>query len=193
LKHWAFEFENGRTFEPYLAQGFAKNIHHIYPTNLFASTTHENGFTRVAIVRDPLDRFTSLYRNRVLRKHGAASPYWNKIVEHGLPYTPSLEFFVNEFEAYASLSKDIAHHSRPQIDFLGTSAAWYDHVFSFQDVNQLEKFLTNRIGEPQTLPHEQGSSKYSNSEIAKKNLPRGSKRRIKKLFKDDYEVFGRFF
>ncbi len=196
LKLWAFEYENDRKFEPFQVAGKTRHIHSLYPTSEFGNTRHFEQHTKVAIVREPVDRFLSMYRNRVLTKQQGHHLSRKAVRENGLQEAPDLELFLRNFQRYMDVSSEIAHHAAPQAVYLGNDVDFFDHVFNFRQVVELEEFLTRRVGRKQALPHEQAS----NRSLGIENLTSSSSiqiasmvAQIQDLCSIDYEVYGSFF
>lgn len=196
LKHWAYEYENGRKFEVLQIQGAPFYVHRFYPTVVFEKTQHVEGHTRIAVVRNPVDRFLSMYRNRVLSDQPSHRESRIAIQESNLPVHPDLETFVRDFQQYREVSWEIAHHSKPQVEYLGNRMDFYNQVFSMNQVSALEAFLAQLTGGPVALPHDQKTNRhlqFNNPQTGNPIDLASVQSQIADLYPEDFEVYGTAF
>lgn len=85
-----------------------------------------------AVVRDPLDRFISAYKDRILKKD--TDGFGDK----------SLSFAIENLPTLISSETDFGLHARPQSHWLGNSIAIYDKVFDTRDLNKTFKPLVEK-------------------------------------------------
>lgn len=95
------------------------------------------------LIRDPIKRVISVYRNRVifhseldLNKNGGA-----KCLEVGLKAKPTLRYFIEKLPEYQQTVPTIMHHSRPMIDFLGQDASIYSKIYDIGAMGELREDL----------------------------------------------------
>ena len=86
-----------------------------------------------AVVRDPIDRLLSAYRDRVYTKN--MDEFENC----------SWEWFCNNFKDLVLQGTDIGRHCRPQVDWLGRDANRYNTVFYTSDLNNKFKAIVENI------------------------------------------------
>ena len=86
-----------------------------------------------AVVRDPIDRLLSAYRDRVYTKN--MDEFENC----------SWEWFCNNFKDLVLQGTDVGRHCRPQVDWLGRDANRYHTVFNTQDLNTKFKTIIEDI------------------------------------------------
>jgi hypothetical protein len=146
------------------------------------------GFLRVAIVRDPVRRFISAYRNRVLHYGEADESILQKSGVEGIPGRPDLATFVAHLAEYQKLPK-IAHHTRPQTFFLGRDLRFFDRVFQVERADLLEAFLAERGGISVTLPR----MRTDGPAIRADDLPLALRRAIAGLYAEDYVLTGELY
>ncbi len=142
------------------------------------------------MVRDPVRRFLSAYGNRVLH-HRELS--WKlagrKLRELGLEATPDLDLFIDRYEDYPQAHPSILHHTRPMVDFLGSDPDYFARVYRFEELPQFVADISERIGRPVEIGHEQtGGPKFKPSDLSAAQL-----RKLQEIYKRDYEVFGACF
>ena len=158
LKLCAFEVENGREFVPFKVRGRVNHIHNFFPAKGFEKVDRSKYPVVVCFFRDPLERFVSMYANRVLRKNQKSAHHWEAAENRGVDPFPSLEFFAKNLDLYRRELREIEHHSKEQVYFLGRRPDHYDHIFSPDLVNEFEEMLSSRLGRPVILPHAQKSA-----------------------------------
>ena len=159
IKHLLFFLEHGKNFEKYVdGAGRKHNIHNsVYPT----LNTWEDDWVgaanmhRIAVVRDPVDRFISAYRSRVVHFNelSEASIDAAKAALLGLTPDPSLDQFIDNLDLYRVLSGSIKHHTDPQSFFLGHTLEYFDRVYKFEELHELESDLRERARVQVALPH----------------------------------------
>ena len=108
----------------------------------------------LTVVRDPLARFLSAYRNRFfdfgdLTGHRRARL---KAEAAGLSPTPDLDAFLMRYDDYMAVNATLRHHFQPMSDFVGPSLDRLDHVFDMADLKAMEAFLSDLAGRPLTTP-----------------------------------------
>jgi hypothetical protein len=80
-------------------------------------------FFRFAITRDPIKRFISMYSNR--------------LKSDGLEFDPDINTLVTALEKYLAIQESIFHHTRPQLDFLGSDLSIYSRIADISEVNKV--------------------------------------------------------
>lgn len=186
-----------RTGEPFVnhpgPDGRMRHIHHAYGTPLFDKVEHPFfvDMLRFAVVRDPVDRIVSVWRNRV-RFHlelSAARTDPEEMRRRDLPVDPDLATFVERLDDYIAVSPAIHHHAAPLVDFLGTRADYFHVIFEMGQIGAIEGFLSAVCGMKVSLEHLQsGGPKASRAELSDALV-----RRIEEFYARDYEAFGRQF
>lgn len=146
MKHAIFEMKFGKAYRE-AAELHPDNvdIHEFFLSCPDAWTdtrriAKEKGMYRFAIVRDPVKRLISCYRNRVIDL-GDLAQTADHLTKAGLPIMPSLDTFVLHLSEYMKANRSIAHHARPQLEFLGGSLDYLDEVFAFESIPELQKRL----------------------------------------------------
>ncbi|REC57810.1 hypothetical protein DRV84_06465 [Rhodosalinus sediminis] len=190
LKLLFFSAENGRPFEPFVVNGRTRHIHNAaYATTLHADLPLARlaDMHRVAVIRDPVERLISAYRNRV-RNHRelARESAPAKFAKTGLDPDPDLGTFVDRLEDYAALSPSIHHHTRPMVDFLGPDPGWFSELYTLAELDRFLADMRARTGQPLTLPHVQtGGPKLDAGALTAAQL-----RKLRDVYAADYKAFG---
>lgn len=189
IKRAFFALENDREFEPFKVNGRIRNIHDLYPTRPFDQLPQDrvSGLRRLALVRDPLDRFLSAYSNRV-HKHKALS-WWRfgeQLEKFGLAPDPGFEEYLDYFDKYRQASHDIYHHTLPMTFFLGSDPGYFDKLYGLRDMTAFCGDVSATAGKPFAV----GRFQTEGIKIPRSSLTETQKQKIQDLYEDDYRLFG---
>ena len=123
--------------------------------------TVAEGFETVVLVRDPVRRFKSAWSNKVnqaiFRQHGELAT----IRDAGLPLDPTFGEFLENFSAYARVSRPVRRHTSNMVRYLGDDIRRFDRVFKLEDMPRFEQYLSDRLGHSVRIPRENRSSATS--------------------------------
>jgi hypothetical protein len=90
---------------------------------------------RMAVVRDPVSRFTSAYRNRVL---------YHKVVGDSFGDISTLPQFIEKFDDIQKVNTDVKTHFRPMWSFLGREPSAFTHIYTTETLSELKLGLETR-------------------------------------------------
>jgi hypothetical protein len=90
------------------------------------------GMFRFAIVRDPVKRLISCYRQKVIGE-GTLKICEQALRTMHLPVDPDLDVFVLNLRDYCKVSNNIRHHTRAQAVFLGESLECFDRLYPIEE------------------------------------------------------------
>lgn len=145
IKHALYEIEFDREFDYDFHEEWGyRDIHDYYKKrpHSFTSPGHlqQSNATVFAVIRDPVKRLISCYRNRVVDLRDLEES--RIILEHkGLPVEPNINTFFINLRAYRKANKIIEHHSRWQSTFLGGTLSYLDKVFPISDFVSIKELL----------------------------------------------------
>ncbi len=123
------------------------------------------------IIRNPLERFISAYKNRVLF-HKDEGFYNNSVSE-----------VIEKLE-----SNNIENnHFLPQCFFLGNDLSYFDIVGVLPNINYFENKVNSFFGQKRKFPKLQ-----TGGNELELNLSVDQKNKIKKIYSDDYEILGKY-
>ena len=193
LKNLFYQIENGRRFETYQINGRIRDIHKLYPSMPFKdlNRTPMADHQRLAVVRDPLSRVLSCYRNRVAEK-GALSEarVGPALAERNLKPDPSLSEFIGAFKRYQRVSPEVMHHSSPLSVFLGTDPSYYTKIYALSNIGEFVAHVSETVGQQLELEHLQtGGPKLS----VEADMTEQERAKIRRIFAEDYQIFGEYF
>lgn len=144
-------------------------------------------YNRFAIIRDPVERLISCYRNRVIDL-GDLKKDPGSIQKYKLSDTPDLNTFVLNLKIYRKANKSIEHHSRPQSAFLGDTLCYLDSVFRIEDLAGLQQFLKQFSPGLTFLKRKSGGTKVEISDLTPKAL-----RVAHRFYKKDYQLLKKYY
>ena len=191
FKHMFFEVENGKAFQPYLVNGTRQFVHDLYRFRRFDRIRRErfDGFTRLALVRDPVARVVSCYRNRVVAQgaltHGDTP---ERLAAQGLGLKPSLEDFVAHLPAYRQASGEVRFHTHPLAYGLGPDPGWFTKIYRFSELEAAAAEIRRITGSTATLPHLQTQGPT----MGVRDLSPEGQASLKTHFAEDYALWGRW-
>lgn len=192
-KHALYEIEFGKEFDYDLIedQGF-EDIHDYYKkrTDAFTSISElktTDSATRFAIVRDPVERLISCYRNRVVDL-GDLQSTAATLERMGLPLEPDLNTFVRNLRRYRKANKIIEHHSRPQYRFLGGTLQYLDRIFPIERMEDLKKMLKEHAPYFKMKRKKSGGTDLKLTDLSEKALMRAIK-----FYRRDYKILRQFY
>ncbi len=142
IKHALYEIEHRQSFDypKHKILGY-RDIHDYYHKQAFSFAAvsdllNDTSFTKFAVIRDPVKRLISCYRNRVVDLKDLESGKLG-----GLTGNPDINFFILNLKKYQKENKIIEHHSRPQHNFLGNTLKYLNHIFPIEHIKSLKNLL----------------------------------------------------
>lgn len=186
LKHY---FHEVRTGKPWVQPRPGRFIHHAYPTHLLPEVPlyHIRAKHRLMVVRDPLRRLVSAYRNRVWAhkelSEDVAGPTRRAA---GLDPNPWLGKFIDQMDEYQRVSPSILHHTRPMVDFVGGDVSGFSIVCDIKDAQRIADFTNNLMGTEVALGRHQ--TEGGKQTIA--DLTQAQREKLLDYYREDYKAFG---
>jgi hypothetical protein len=123
------------------------------------------------VVRDPIERFVSGYRNRIV--------HLGELGE-----VPEINDFALSLEKHIAANGSVHHHFSPVVAFLGRNPRFYDRVFRMGEIDQIPKYL----GVPMTIPREQTQG----PKIRVSALSPEAIGKLRRFYSEDYAVWGSY-
>lgn len=136
--------------------------------------------TKIAIVRDPVERFVSCYKDRVLARN-----------KDNLRKTiTDINEFIENIDRIKLQSMDIRSHTKPLYEVYGKHPEIYTHFINTDNIDTEFLPLIETISETSPIP----SARWKNSSAIKDiELTNDQIKKIKEMYKTDYEIYGRYF
>ncbi len=192
VMHALHEIEFGYTYDhdAHRQWGY-RDIHDYYQKRSDAFTgvkeLHKSDCISFAIVRDPVKRVVSCYRNRVVDLKDLEKS--RMVLEHeGLPVEPDINTFVLRLEEYQKANKIIEHHSRPQAKFLDNTLAYLDYVYPIEEFDMLVDMLKEYKPDLEMKSKKTGGSSYSLQDLSAEALEKAIA-----FYKKDYELLKGYY
>jgi hypothetical protein len=107
--------------------------------NRTAAIAPYEDYYRFAVTRDPVDRFLSMFRNRVVfhRELSPDSKSSNALREAGLAFNPDVNQLIEKLHQYLACSDTVSHHARPMMDFIGPDLSVYSRIADISETNEI--------------------------------------------------------
>lgn len=165
----------------FAAAGQQPRLHAVWPNMLFNSAQLDGKKLLVALFRDPIERFESLYRSKVLAHPGDTSGQWEKAATKGWAPPRDLEDFACNLDNWRREVKVIRRHSLPQVDWLGPDPSVYHYHYQISEIESLEKLISLHLGAQVSLPIVGQSSREGFHGCTPE-----TKLRLRQIYRDDY-------
>lgn len=160
MKHAFYQFEHGEPFNRVKVPGQKPDIHGNYvSTRHFYEIDHARykGWSRVAVIRDPVRRIISAYHHRVVREGELSENRIDMDLARalGVGANPSRREFLCNLEKYRILSQPIRHHTDPFTKFLGHDLSYFTDVVKIGKIGELAQQIEALTGKKFVLEHHQ--------------------------------------
>ena len=188
LKRLVYEIINDQAFEATRDS----NIHIIFPSEpLTQPLEFDSGVTRrLAVVRDPVGRLISAYRNRVVfHRELERKGVQQRLSQIGLTSEPSITQFVANLKDYQWAAPSIYHHTRPIVDYLGNKADCFDHIFDLRQVAVCARLFNTAANTDVALEHTQRTGPVISADA----LDAPHLQLLRKYYAEDIEVYGHYW
>jgi hypothetical protein len=194
IKEAIYELEYGHQFTDEFVNGVCvKHIHMIYGTNTFtqASRNIDSKAIKVALVRDPIKRILSAYRNRVVDLKDLSNDVVGAEVlkKSNLLPNPDIDFFFSHIKEYMNISKRIDHHFCNINTFLGDDLSYFDRVFRFEEFVEFRSFVSALAERDVRFPH----SKKTEIHVEFESLSPQTKNSIMGHVDDEYRYLREYY
>ncbi len=160
------------------------------PTSTREAWTHCQADVIFAIKRDPVERFVSAYRNRILYHNDLAKKdYFRKVIFRKKAIDPEniyirtnkdINEFIENFDMYWN-NLWVQGHFKSQTVFMG-HPKYYTHIFDMSELDEARKLISKVSGKDIVLPYLQTGGNDAKIDLSKDNI-----KWIKNRYKDDYE------
>ena len=193
IKRFFFFVENGFELKNFRINSKWSHIHNFYqskPFNLSEKMSPEN-FEKYAVVRDPISRMVSCYRNRVDSPVGRnlMKPHVAEFEKLDIPKNPTWPEFLDYFDGYRATVPMVKHHSEPLSHFLGNDSEFFTKIYDISEANSFAEMVAERAKSDGKLGREQTIG----TDFSVGDVSEGERLKIRNKFSEDYEIFGKFF
>jgi hypothetical protein len=195
IRYALYELEHGKRYVPEVGpvgpSGELWTLFMHYPARPFEKVDQQElaGLLKFTIIRDPIDRVLSAYKNRVLYYRELETADFSKYgLPRWLPKKPDINTFIKYLDYYRKIPT-IGHHTRHQRVFLGPDLAFFDRIFTMQELSGVSAFLSERAGRPVIL--EKLRSDGPNLPLSV--VSRESRRFLSIYYDIDYDLLSSYF
>jgi len=196
IKHSLYRLQNNREFQRFQAGHRTFYIHTVMNSKTYEHWSSMGIINEIrksdtfifTVVRNPLSRLLSGYKNRVLFHNdiGKDARAYEKCKKAGLPEKPDINTFVENLSFYQKNCPSILHHTQPQVTFLGHDPNFYSKIYPINKINsELWVDLSKIAGETIPVPPKKlqtGGSNLSIDELTSENIAY-----IEDLYAADYK------
>lgn len=144
-------------------------------------------FTKFAVVRDPVERLISCYRNRVVDLGDLQSDAVT-LQRMNLSAEPDLNTFVLNLKKYREASKSIEHHCRYQSSYLADSLNYLDHIYPIEQIDKLYEMLQTYSSDLKMLNRKSGGTEIDVSDLSQEALEYALQ-----FYQMDYKLLRKFY
>lgn len=138
---------------------------------------------KFCVVRDPVDRFVSGYRNRIFDNEDLIAGQTRKTPEGELPNFPDIEFFATHLGEYCAANARIDWHFRPQLQIIVEPTA-FDRVYDISEIENLYADLKDKCGVSLTLQNQNASRTPEPTQLSPT-----AKKAVMDFYGGDYDAF----
>ena len=197
LKRFAYEVVHGHFDLDMNKAGHVRKLHAIFPTLRFEKTklSVQTDALKIAIVRDPIKRALSCYRDKVIK--------WklldNAVLESSddaitIKGRPSFRDFVFNVDSYSKMNRFIRVHMFPQIHYIGSDVSYFDKIIPIQNISDVNILLRDTFGELPLIHHHNMTKGSDKNETDQRiHIQDDEREHLLNFYKKDYKVFGDFF
>jgi len=142
-------------------------------------------YFKFTVVRDPIERFVSGYRNRIIY-HGDLD---DVLASMELSNRPNINEFAMDLEGHISRCLLVEHHFQPIHFRLGNDLNILDKVFPIEEINKVPIVISKATGRNIVLPHTQtGGPKYTIHDLSRDTLEK-----LIEFYQNDYELLAHYY
>lgn len=139
-----------------------------------------------ALVRAPMERLVSYHQGNIVARDQLAVHHDGASEFYGVSTRPSWDAFMKNLNRYRQVFVTARNHTDPVVSFLGKDPGRYSWVGGMADLPALVSILSEKTGKNLPKLAEMASPKPAS------DLPEMPAEHVA-LYKDDFEVFGRYF
>lgn len=168
-----------------------RHVHDVYKTVTFSKRTRKlkkPGEKWFCLVRDPIERFVSGYRHRILFHRELDQLPSAMLRLAGLGREPDLDEFAINIRKYSLLSRSMFHHFSPTTRYLGREPHLFDQVFRLSEMDQLVDYAASN-GAPLDIPKVNDDGPI----IDLNSLSPKASRSLEKHYRSTYQSWGQYF
>jgi hypothetical protein len=157
-----------------------EHIHDFFGYSAYETLQEFREYFLFAIIRDPIERFVSGFRNRILYHRDLGSEYMHQ---------SDISDFALNIGAWRLKSRPIDQHFALQCEYLPSDLASLSQIYTIGDLDKMSADLSRRCGRTLCVQREQtGGPKVSIGELNEKALEH-----LLSYYGEDYELLSPFY
>ena len=166
-----------------------KGIHHApaFVTESFAAAKPvPDGYLTLAVVRDPILRLHSAWRDKINEAQFAGRGELQDVRNEGLPTDPTFGELIDDFERYRFVARPARVHTYGYAFHLGPDRDRFDHLIRIEDMRDVAELFSQRLGHPVEIPHENRGE----AALRDDRLTAAQRQRLLRIVAGDYAWLG---
>ncbi|MEM1172050.1 MAG: tetratricopeptide repeat protein [Cyanobacteria bacterium P01_H01_bin.35] len=187
LKHIFYSLKFNQEYSQPIEQ-----IHQFwYPhTDVLEQLKNLDNYFKFTVIRDPVKRLLSCYKNLVLHyKIFLSKPIQGKVENAGLKQEPDINYFVENLENYFLFSDAITHHALPQNKYIGKDLGIYDLICPIENLENLRQIISQKANVEIEFPQLQTAGpKITIQDLTEKSLTK-----LIEFYAEDYQLLQDFY
>jgi hypothetical protein len=140
---------------------------------------------KIALIRDPIERAISCYRQKILTSGHLGRLFREKGNPHNLSEKPDFNEYIKRLNLYNSTSSMLRHHVRSTIFFLGKDSNYFTKIYKMSEIKLLENHLQQVLNISCSINNKNNTSTNSDKIYIKREIFD----KLKSIFKEDYELY----
>lgn len=180
LSHLLYEVIHGEVYE-------GNNVHKTFNAGRAElSLSRYQEYFKFVVIRDPIERFISGYRNRIVYHDDLALD----LRKNGKPVNvPDINTFADNLDHFIRKNKKVANHFQPQSLRLGNDLKVFDAVYPIEQIDNLIEQLSTRVGRSLKL----GRYQESGPNMSLQDLSEKAMQKILKFYEQDYALLADYY
>ena len=161
-----------------------------FHTDVLGSLQNLDNYFKFIVIRDPIKRLLSYYKNRVLHyKIFYSKSLRGKLENAGLKPEPDINYFVGNLESYFQISDDLIHHTLPQNKYIGKDLSIYNLICPIENLENLRQIISQKAKVQIEFPQFQTEG----PKITLKDLTEKSLTKLIEFYAEDYQLLQDFY
>lgn len=170
-----------------------REVHYVMRTAPFRRRDWEDydGYWKFVVVRDPVKRLLSAFGNRIVHHRDETRGRLNgaRRMILSLPRAPKADDFFPRLRRYMFASGALRHHFQPLSNYIGPDLSKYDAVYPIERLADLERDLSERLGQPIEFPRLQTTG----PKLRFADVSRRAARALLEHSRRDYELLADYY
>lgn len=183
LKHMCYEIIYQH---PYHFDDHNKHVHKFFKSGVANLAVEQyQDYFKFTVIRDPIQRFVSGYRNRIIFHNDIGPP----LHDSGRSEVPDINTFAMQLDDWMSMSLPVSHHFGLQRVHLSNDLSIFDAIYPIEQIGDLVEVLSRRVGRPLVL----GQQQVGGPIMSIHDLSQEAFEKLLEFYAPDYELLADFY